>query len=124
MRSWVLGEQRRAASRRRCGMLGDQAPDGAAGERGPSSSREQWVVGRATTLLHPCPQQSNVLLGQGRAALLATLAATAHVSTGAELDVTDAQAGQLRDPEAGLHCDVARSEERRVGKECRSRWSP
>src|SRR2546430_8328401 len=22
------------------------------------------------------------------------------------------------------HCDVARSEERRVGKECRSRWSP
>jgi len=28
------------------------------------------------------------------------------VSTGAELDVTDAQAGQLRDPETGLHCDV------------------
>ena len=23
-----------------------------------------------------------------------------------------------------LHTDVARSEERRVGKECRSRWSP
>ena len=23
-----------------------------------------------------------------------------------------------------LNCDVSRSEERRVGKECRSRWSP
>ena len=24
----------------------------------------------------------------------------------------------------GTHCDAPRSEERRVGKECRSRWSP
>ena len=24
----------------------------------------------------------------------------------------------------GMHLDIARSEERRVGKECRSRWSP
>lgn len=44
VRGWVLGEQRRAASRCPCGVLGDQASDGAASERGPSPGREQWVV--------------------------------------------------------------------------------
>src|SRR3712207_7193892 len=32
--------------------------------------------------------------------------------------------GQHAEPAADLEGDVVRSEERRVGKECRSRWSP
>ena len=47
--------------------------------------------------------QGDGLLGERRAALLAPFPLAAHMRTGAELDVTDTQAGQLRDPEAGLH---------------------
>jgi len=48
---------------------------------------------------------------------------------GPEGDVENAGAGdfvQLRDKSVriALHVKVIRSEERRVGKECRSRWSP
>ena len=32
--------------------------------------------------------------------------------------------GSLDDLELGVQVDHSRSEERRVGKECRSRWSP
>ena len=37
---------------------------------------------------------------------------------------TDAIIGLLRDQAAALGFVLSRSEERRVGKECRSRWSP
>ena len=51
------------------------------------------------------------------------------VSANTEKAVTDAKSGQVqyRIDKAGIiHCTIgkARSEERRVGKECRSRWSP
>src|ERR1041385_4595054 len=36
----------------------------------------------------------------------------------------DAAAGPHPDENVTVLCDVNRSEERRVGKECRSRWSP
>ena len=36
--------------------------------------------------------------------------------------MTDVQNGGLK--YVGMYPDVHRSEERRVGKECRSRWSP
>src|ERR1035437_3007029 len=46
-----------------------------------------------------------------------------RVSPGATAVVLDYRgAGYLRFPRSGV--DVNRSEERRVGKECRSRWSP
>ena len=37
------------------------------------------------------------------------------------VQLTHAQLRSRRDPEQGI---LIRSEERRVGKECRSRWSP
>src|SRR5438876_9266038 len=45
-----------------------------------------------------------------------------HALNGFEL----AQQGKLKEAEAELRqaVELARSEERRVGKECRSRWSP
>ena len=38
-------------------------------------------------------------------------------------DTTDAEV-RKRGEQTGLDTPVVRSEERRVGKECRSRWSP
>src|SRR5256886_12493291 len=40
-----------------------------------------------------------------------------------EKDTRTTRAFQLRVPDAATHV-IVRSEERRVGKECRSRWSP
>ena len=37
---------------------------------------------------------------------------------------TDAQALAISDADIKVHIGTDRSEERRVGKECRSRWSP
>ena len=41
-----------------------------------------------------------------------------------ENTVIPALEAQLKDVENGIDNIVKRSEERRVGKECRSRWSP
>src|SRR6185312_3020541 len=42
-----------------------------------------------------------------------------------ELDITEINLGSLKEKLVSLFGEVAkRSEERRVGKECRSRWSP
>ena len=43
---------------------------------------------------------------------------------GANLSVTFSEPVTVTDPWFSLECSVTRSEERRVGKECRSRWSP
>src|SRR5437016_10394205 len=40
------------------------------------------------------------------------------------VDLVQAREGSGRDPAAAASVRVLRSEERRVGKECRSRWSP
>src|SRR3712207_8493740 len=64
---------------------------------------------------------------QGAAVFNAPVKAT-HKQTGAEFEATTDDSGVflLRNLPSGLYrVEVsARSEERRVGKECRSRWSP
>src|SRR5256884_6581027 len=51
--------------------------------------------------------------------------AIAHYVGGLEVAMNDAAFVSRRQPGANLACDFrSRSEERRVGKECRSRWSP
>ena len=55
---------------------------------------------------------------QGRA-----LAATADIAL-AEADQAEARPARQRAPPTCSKCHEQRSEERRVGKECRSRWSP
>src|SRR2546429_8996004 len=47
------------------------------------------------------------------------------VSTGTPLNYTTKRTVGITDPRAPvIFEDITRSEERRVGKECRSRWSP
>src|SRR5688572_32454886 len=40
------------------------------------------------------------------------------------IDSTSHEFSMSPDPDEGAWCDQLRSEERRVGKECRSRWAP
>ena len=42
----------------------------------------------------------------------------------AKYDVSCASSGTVRANKPGMLGNTVRSEERRVGKECRSRWSP
>src|SRR2546430_5360980 len=42
----------------------------------------------------------------------------------AEATMNAIEHGNQNDPDINVHITVERSEERRVGKECRSRWSP
>src|SRR3712207_9563087 len=53
-------------------------------------------------------------------------AAARHVSksSGGAATPVDRQAGAYDGTHAGRTVDLERSEKRRVGKECRSRWSP
>ena len=44
--------------------------------------------------------------------------------TAANVENTQAEGGEAKAPEGATTVEVWRSEERRVGKECRSRWSP
>ena len=57
-------------------------------------------------------------VGLSDKSVLRTLALASGTAL-AELQATYAEAGDI-----GLVAEQARSEERRVGKECRSRWSP
>ena len=63
--------------------------------------------------------QQIVILGGGAAGMAAALAAAQAAPAGAvRVTVLD------RNPRCGKKLLATRSEERRVGKECRSRWSP
>ena len=57
--------------------------------------------------------------------LLSTILAAAMLFTSADLSTVTVYADETQEQSSGYE-DVqqARSEERRVGKECRSRWSP
>src|SRR2546430_16706057 len=64
-------------------------------------------------------------VGNAQAALELTIEAIKERSTSyTAMRMRDFQAVQLRVARAGAMGDAARSEERRVGKEGRSRWSP
>src|SRR5260370_14278499 len=86
--------------------------------------RDSSVTGVQTCAL-PILRRSDVgvfgvVAGQGVAP---PLFGPAGVAVKVAEDVEAAQRGQF-DPAEQLVADQHRSEERRVGKECRSRWSP
>src|SRR5258708_36446094 len=69
------------------------------------------------------PQLSTSRLVDGSATGIGDLAARVKVSVTQTERTTFAVLGDVRFP-TGSEDDLLRSEERRVGKECRSRWSP
>ena len=91
---------------------------------GPERRKTGWM--RAEAAGDPGPWRQQAILGRGRweADALRDLVRDYVVETLADraavlvLDET----GFLK--QGKVSCGVARSEERRVGKECRSRWSP
>src|SRR5216684_9355709 len=102
VRGDVLARDGRAGCRGGDGVLGDEAPDGAAADLPAAVGGEQRVVGSAAALLHPDPENCCGLLAQRGGAVFAALPGAVEVSPGAELDVAVAQAGQLGDPQAGV----------------------
>src|SRR5882724_5851605 len=93
VRGDVFARDGRAGRRGGDGVLGDEAPDGAAADLPAAAGGEQRVVGPAAALLHPDPENCCGLLAQRGAAVFAALSGAVEVSPGAELDVAVAQAG-------------------------------
>src|SRR6266536_6596497 len=96
----------------------------------PARTGEDWSAGISASFAEPWAQGRHGVAGQRDGPFLTSLAEDLDVRAAAEGDVGVAHCRQLRDPQAGLHGEgeqgpvALRSEERRVGKECRSRWSP
>ena len=82
-------------------MLGDHDADRVAAERSSLAGREQRSSGWPRRSLSQA-RRLDGLAGQGRRALLPAFAGDPDVGAGAEVDVADAQAGELGDAHAGL----------------------
>src|SRR2546425_6705482 len=84
--------------------------------------RDKLVTGVQTCALPICSPHGRVAVARSTAAVAALLRLADGRKTLAQLAL---DAGlEVRELEQTLHGLVERSEERRVGKECRSRWSP
>ena len=85
-------------------------------------------IGRATALAF-AREGAHVLIadrdGDGARAVAAEIEEATGTAETWEVDLADTSALEERFRDAPLDIDIlVRSEERRVGKECRSRWSP
>src|SRR2546430_17535033 len=87
--------------------------------------RGTWATDRAGGARFGYPLLSVILISSLMAILLQALALKLGIATGR--DLAQACRDHYSRPVSfvlWIICELARSEERRVGKECRSRWSP
>src|SRR6478672_4702951 len=94
----VLGGDARVTAGRACGVFGDQLLDRVARERAALAGRKQWVLVPPAAFGQLNPQCGNGLLDQWGGSVLAALAMAADVCSGAEVNVTAGESGQLRYP--------------------------
>jgi hypothetical protein len=101
----AASEGQSAAAAAAC--LVDQQLDRVAAERRSPPGGEERLVGLALAFLQPLAQDGDALAGEGGAALLAALAAAAHVRAArGQHGVADAQADQLGETQAGLEREL------------------
>jgi hypothetical protein len=98
----VRGDLSAGQGRAGGGVLGDESLDGVAGQRFVAAGGEQDVVGLAGEFGQPSAQDRDGGAGERGDPVLASLAVAAHVGAGPEVQVVDAQAGQLGHPQSGL----------------------
>jgi len=97
-----LGPERRACRGGVRRVFREPVLDGVCAERPAGGGGEQRIVGSSFALACPDAQHGGGLLSEWRDALFSAFADAVDVRVGAEADVAEGEAGQLRDAQAGL----------------------